>query len=364
MTHPFWLNRSLSTVLSLVTASSIISGASIPTVKNQPLTISFNNSSQQSFATTSGGRTRGGGFGDDKPDEAERSTEPAPSRSYSENNYRRSNHNYDRYNNGYNNSNGNSGGGVADVVIFLMFFIFLVYLITSGTLNALIESAKKSPTGTNAITYSTATPPISVSTARTASSRLSTEITNNIVTVTQVQVAMLSQARHVQQALNQIAENTDMSDKQDLTTSLRETVLALLRSPETWTHAAARSKTVATKQAAKEKFEDLSLEERSKFNVKSLSNIDGKVKKQAIVQSAEDLAAYIVVTLIVGTAHDSPLLKQVTSADELKTALKKLGSVTPEYLMVYEVLWSPQAESDSLTDNELLLNYPNMLQIS
>ena len=362
MTHPFWLNRSLSTVFSLVAASSVISGACLPTVKTQPLTISFGHSTQQSFATTSGGRTRGGGFGDDEPAEAERSAEPASGRPYSENNYRPSNHNYDRYDDS-NNHSGNSGGGATDVIIFCMFFIFLVYLIKSGTLNTLLESAKKTATA-DAIASSPAAPHTATPTARTASRRLSTEITNNIVTVTQVQVAMLSQARHVQQTLSQIAEDMDMSDQQSLTIRLRETVLTLLRSPETWTHAFACSKTVKTKQAAKEKFENLSLEERRKFDVESLSNVDGKIHQQAIIQREQGPAAYIVVTLIVGTAHDNPLIEPVTSADELTTALKKLGSITPDYLMVYEVLWSPQDESDSLTDDELLLNYPHMLQIS
>lgn len=367
MTNPIWRNRSLSLVLSLITASSVISGSSLPTVETQPLAISLDYRTQQSFATTSGGRTRGGGFGDDEPAKEERSAQPAPSRSYSESGDSRSNNNdYDRYDNRYDNgyNNTRNGGGVTDAIIFFMFLIFMVYLIKSGTFNTFFASAKKSALEADTLAYSTATSQAAIPAARTASKRLSTVVTNNIVTVTQVQVAMLSQARHVQQTLNQIAESADMSDKNGLTKSLREAVLALLRSPDTWTHAAAHSKTVKTKQAAKEKFEDLSLEERSKFDVESISNVNGKVQKQAIVQREQGPAAYIVVTLIVGTAHDAPLLEQVTSADELKTALKKLGSVTPDYLMVYEVLWSPQGESDSLTDDELLLNYPKMLQIS
>ncbi|MEO0885930.1 MAG: DUF1517 domain-containing protein [Cyanobacteria bacterium J06648_10] len=73
---------------------------------------------------------------------------------------------------------------------------------------------------------------------------------------------------------------------------------------------------------------------------------------------------YIVATLIVGTAHDQPLFEEIHSAGELKSALKTLGSVPPDYLMVYEMLWSPQDSSDSLTYEELLLNYPHMYQIS
>lgn len=193
---------------------------------------------------------------------------------------------------------------------------------------------------------------------------LSGEITNNIVTITRLQVAMLASARHVQRSLNQIAEETDLGTPEGLTLGLRETVVTLLRSPETWTHAIASSKTVKTKQEAKQRFESLSVEERSKFDVESLSNVGGRVKRREIVEREADTADYIVVTLLVGTAHDSPIIDPVMSSEELRLALKRLGSITPDYLMVYEVLWSPQDESDSLTDEELLLNYPKMFQLS
>ena len=359
------LKRKIAGVgLSLIAAGSIINGINLPSIETQPVSLSWNITSQ-ALATTSGGRSRGGSFGDDQPAEtqpAKRSSNRSSDRSYSESNYSRSS----RYNNDrYDNRNTNNGGSsIGDALMFFMFLIFVVYLIKSGTLKNLFDSLVAETDKQSALAYSGAAGQTTAQTARTASRRLSTEITNNTVTVTQVQVAMLAQARHVQQTLNKIAEETDLSDSRGLTKSLRETVVALLRSPETWTHASAQSKTVKTKQAAKERFESLSIEERSKFDVESLSNVEGKVKKQAIIQREQESASYIVVTLLVGTAHDNPILDRATSTEELKAALKKLGSITPDYLMVYEVLWSPQDESDSLTDDELLLNYPSMFQIS
>ena len=203
-----------------------------------------------------------------------------------------------------------------------------------------------------------------VSTQSTISRQLSGEITNNVVTITQVQVAMISEARHVQQALNQIAAEGDMSTPEGITLALRETVVTLLRSPETWTHAIATTKTVNTKREAKEHFESLSIEERSKFDVESMVNVDGKVTRRGIIERAEEVASHIIVTLLVGTAHDSAVIDTpVMSSEELRAALKRLGSITPDYMMVYEVLWSPQDESDSLTEEELMLNYPKMFQL-
>lgn len=201
--------------------------------------------------------------------------------------------------------------------------------------------------------------------ARLARRQERRERSNDTVTVTQVQVAMLASAREVQRDLNRIATELDWSNPEDLQTALKETLLAILRSPDTWTHVSNLSKTFHTRESAKQKFDALSLEERSKFNVESLSNVNGKITRRAVKPASNESADYIVATMIVGTAHDQPLLTEpITSPEELTHGLlKTLGSLPPNYLMVYELLWSPQVESDSLTYEELLLNYPHMRQI-
>jgi len=52
------------------------------------------------------------------------------------------------------------------------------------------------------------------------------------------------------------------------------------------------------------------------------------------------------------------------SPKDLRSLLMKLGAITTDYLMVYEVLWSPQNETDSLTQEELVLNYPDLVRIA
>ena len=80
-------------------------------------------------------------------------------------------------------------------------------------------------------------------------------------------------------------------------------------------------------------------------------------------EEKEDIASYIVVTLIIGTAHDRPLWDKITTIDELQKALESLASIRQDYLMVFELLWSPQSEEDSLTNDELLLEYTDMIQL-
>ncbi|GFH26446.1 plant/F20D21-34 protein, partial [Haematococcus lacustris] len=54
------------------------------------------------------------------------------------------------------------------------------------------------------------------------------------------------------------------------------------------------------------------------------------------------------------------LVLQVRSVADLRTALTRLGSVTPGNLMAVEVLWTPQADDDSLTQQEVATQYPGL----
>jgi uncharacterized membrane protein len=67
---------------------------------------------------------------------------------------------------------------------------------------------------------------------------------------------------------------------------------------------------------------------------------------------------------LVGTEDDKPLFDEIHSPQDLETALKQIAATTPDYLLIFELLWSPQDPSDSLTYDELLTEYTEMLQIA
>ncbi|MGB3136541.1 MAG: DUF1517 domain-containing protein, partial [Nodosilinea sp.] len=191
------------------------------------------------------------------------------------------------------------------------------------------------------------------------------ELTNDVVTITELQVALLSQARGLQSVLETAASRSDIDTKAGLTRLLQETALALLRSPEYWSHAKVSSQTVRGRAQASQVFEQLSVTERSKFSRETLVNVGGSISRQSYTPAADsDPAAYIVVTLLVGTADDTPLLSSINSAGDLQAALQRLGGITPDYLLVYELLWAPQLASDSLSYDQLLASYPDLTQIS
>jgi uncharacterized membrane protein len=191
-----------------------------------------------------------------------------------------------------------------------------------------------------------------------------TEVGNDTVTVTKLQVALLAQARALQSRLSEIALEVDTNTPEGLHWLMQESVIALLRTPENWTHALSSSLSTKT-EAAEKVFNQISVAERSKFSVESLVNVRGVNRKQApiSIDPEKEPAAYIVVTMIIGTEHDKPLFGQIRSEADLKGALEAIAAIAPSHLLVFELLWSPQTETDSLTYDELLTEYSDMVQI-
>jgi uncharacterized membrane protein len=201
--------------------------------------------------------------------------------------------------------------------------------------------------------------------AQQFNSSATSELDNDIVTVTKLQVALLAQARDIQDRLSQLSVGVDLETPAGLAELLQETTLALLRSPENWTHGYATSQTVKSREAAATLFEQFSIEERSKFSAETLVNVGGRIRRQALpVNGQSDPAAYIVVTLLVGSENDRPLITDaIHSTAEMQAALQHLGAISPDYLLIFEVLWSPQDSADSLSYDELLTEYPGMVQL-
>ncbi len=189
-------------------------------------------------------------------------------------------------------------------------------------------------------------------------------------TVTCVQVAMMAEARAIQAQLAELATSLDISTKAGLTQQLQESVMALLRSKTSWTHGRSLSQTVNDLKSAETLFEQMSINERQKFTTEALVNLQGQVRSAAgmfksdiPIQTDEyaDYNEYIVVTLLVATKDQKPLFEQIHNETELKDALSKLGTISGDNLMVFELLWSPT--SGSLSYDQLLLNYPDMCQL-
>lgn len=190
------------------------------------------------------------------------------------------------------------------------------------------------------------------------------ELDNDVVTVTELQVGLLAEGRAIQPQLAEIVQQADTETIEGLHAEVQEAVLALLRMPENWSHVRASSQTVKTREEAEKLFSQQSIAERSKYTTETLTNANGKlVQKDFELDPDKDPASYIVVTLLVGTADDKPLFSEVRTTEALKEVLTQLSSLNMDYLLRFELQWTPQVEGDSLTYDEMLMEYPAMLQI-
>jgi uncharacterized membrane protein len=193
---------------------------------------------------------------------------------------------------------------------------------------------------------------------------------NPPVSVTRLQVGLLAQARDLQPELNHIAETADTNSPEGRAEILQEASLALLRHPEYWVYAGSGTQQ-AKLNSAESQFNRLSLAERSKFSEETLSNVNNQLKaalaKEALPGEidnptrliSEGPGEYIIVTLLAATLGKYEI-PQINSADDLRQALRIIGSLPSEQLLAIEVLWTPQAEGDTLTSDDLFAEYPDL----
>jgi uncharacterized membrane protein len=107
-----------------------------------------------------------------------------------------------------------------------------------------------------------------------------------------------------------------------------------------------------------ERFNQLSLEERGKFDEETLVNVNNLRRRMMAAPKADRFNnEYIVVTILVA-AEGEYKLPTINSNADLKDALRKLGSIPVDSIQAVEVLWTPQDENDTLSERELLRDYP------
>lgn len=187
------------------------------------------------------------------------------------------------------------------------------------------------------------------------------------VTVARLQVGLLAQARELQADLDRIAQSADTGSSEGLAQVLQETTLALLRHPEYWVYGGSEVQQ-ARLEAAEAQFNRLALAERSKLSAETLSNVNNTLRqaeaKQALEGSGElalpeNPSEYIVVSLVVAAQGKFDLPK-INDSQDLRKAISQIGSVSSDRLLAMEVLWTPQAEGDTLSAEDVLVSYPDL----
>lgn len=175
--------------------------------------------------------------------------------------------------------------------------------------------------------------------------------------VLKLQVGLLGMARSLQQDLDRIAERADTSTPAGIHHILTETVLSLLRHPDYCISGYSSADVKRDSEAAERLFNELSLEERAKFDEETLVKGNNIFRRGPSKAKSGFNNEYIVVTVLVA-AEGEIKLPAINSNADLKEALRKLGSIPKDQTLAVEVLWTPQDQNDTLSERELLGDYP------
>ncbi|KAL0053992.1 hypothetical protein WJX82_002046 [Trebouxia sp. C0006] len=178
-------------------------------------------------------------------------------------------------------------------------------------------------------------------------------------TVCKLQVGLLGSARSLQRDLERIAGRADTNTPDGLHYVLQETVLSLLRNPDYCVYGDGGTKNPRGLDGAEEAFNEVVLQERGKFKEETLVNVGGRSKRSSLKSRGDGMSELIVVTLIVA-AEGGVKVPKVTSREDLTKALNKLGALRSDQILAVEVMWTPQAEDDYYTRDELFLDYPTL----
>ncbi|KAL4642462.1 hypothetical protein ACB092_02G019800 [Castanea dentata] len=176
--------------------------------------------------------------------------------------------------------------------------------------------------------------------------------------VVKIQVGLSGKAHSLQRDLNNLAGAGDTSEKKGFHIILTESIVALLRHQNYWISGYSSVKQKRGVEAVEKEFRQLSVEEREKIEIESLVNVDNiKVQRTLIPKDNKLRKDYIVVTLVVAV-KGAPNLPEIRSTEDLRKALHQLNSITSRETLAVEVLWTPQVEHDTLSEDELLEKYP------
>ena len=180
------------------------------------------------------------------------------------------------------------------------------------------------------------------------------------VAIAQLQVGLLATARDLQQDLRGLAASADTSSNAGLQRVLQDTTLALLRHPDLWVYASAEVGQVPF-AAAESTFNRLSMTERSKLSREVTSNVGGQKQEDrpGLAGNADATSDYIAVTVLVAS-RSRLTLKPLKADEDLREALRLLGSVSSTDLLALEVIWQPEGAGEVLSTEELLTAYPNL----
>ena len=126
---------------------------------------------------------------------------------------------------------------------------------------------------------------------------------------------------------------------------------------------------------AEQKFRALTTDARATFD-REVLRVEGRqraIENKREAKRKDDLTdedgdfginEFFVVTLVVGLDNNVPeLSEKIGSREDLRFTLERLGGVSAPFVLAAEVVWTPAAESDIMTSEEVWVTFPDLMEI-
>lgn len=161
-----------------------------------------------------------------------------------------------------------------------------------------------------------------------------------------------------QRALRRLAEEADTTSSKGLADLVDEAVLILLREEPAWRFATYEVK-AGGEEEVMARFDAWMVEERSKYQ-ETFRHFEGKKRSEESYQAQmEPGGRYLVVSLLLAERRLHPPKPKLSRA-AVREALLDLTGSSPYSLLAAYLSWTPEREGEALTEEELLLLYPEL----
>jgi uncharacterized membrane protein len=180
--------------------------------------------------------------------------------------------------------------------------------------------------------------------------------------VVKCQLALLSTARSLQGELQTYANTASTDTVTGLASALQDVVMAVMRHSDYWRSGVVQVQPASTLDEAERAFNQVVGQERAKLSEELTVNVDG-VRRQAPRSEnapSNEVGQYLVVTLMVATGFPEFTTYQTPSPKDIENTLQRLSTLLTSDLLAFEVMWSPENPDDSLTEDELIAEYPEL----
>ncbi len=289
----------------------------------------------------SGGRSGGGSFKGSEPAPSRdyNRSEPTPSRDYSrEPSYYRDNYSNYRQTDSYSGTGSDSEPPPFGVSLGMGLFLIILFFGVLAKNNTFAQTQER------------------------GNLPLAPDLSNDRVTISKIQIALYATARSIQGEIRQLSEMADLNTKEGLRHFLREALLILRRNADAWCYALGDSN-FYHRSVASEKFDALSTAERMKFSTETFSRMANQRMIKREYENNAEVPEFIIVTVLIGTEHDKPLFPPIKTRQDVENAINACLAITATYLLTVEVLWTPDSDRDSLTKDDLLRQYIDLVAL-